>query len=141
MNPNDFDLTEASRSYGVANTPPFLVRKLQADPVVRAISEKCSPLEILDAIRSTVSAEAESPLEAVRPYAFLTALWFKPEIEHLQEAAKIDAPTCRWFVHVASILLETFSPVQGGIIEVPGQLASPSVSMGSPALTIVIANN
>jgi hypothetical protein len=141
MNPKDFELTQASHIYGIANTPPFLVRKLQADTAVRAIGEDCPTDKILEELRASVVSEPESPMDAVRPYALLVALWFKPGIEHLKEAAQIQAPAYRWFSDIAELLIQTFSPVQRRTIIVPGQLSARTVSLGSPASTIIISGN
>jgi hypothetical protein len=131
MNPNNFDLSQATLIYGVSNTPLFLLRKLQSDPVVRAISDTCSGAEILEAIRVSLLEEPRSPLEAVQPYAYLLALWFKPEIRHLQEASKIPAPHANWYPYMAEVLTETFSKVQTLTLQPPGQLPAPVVSIGS----------
>jgi len=135
MSPMDFDLTQASRIYSIANTPLFLVRKLQDDPSVRAISDACPGEQIVEMIRAIVAAEPANALEAVRPYAFLVALWFKPEIEHLQEAAKFKTPVYGWYEYIAGALRESFSPVQRQVIEVPGQLSAPPVFAGSAPAT------
>jgi len=144
MTVNDLDLTQASRAYGVANTPPFLVRKLQADPGIRALGETCKAEDILKALRSAVAVEPNNAVDAVRPYALLVALWFKPEIEHLKDAAKLSASPYRWFPYVAELLIQNFSPVQRQAIQVPGLLSGPSVSLGSSAPTstptIIIAH-
>lgn len=141
MKPNDFDLKQASKIYGIANTPPFLVRKLQDDVVVREISEKCSAQEILDALRLSVGMdpmkEPMTPIEAVRPYAYLVALWFKPEAEHLQEAARIAAPSYRWFETIADMLLQTFSHIQTQSFDVPGLIQTPGISMDTSTPTTV----
>jgi len=138
MNPQDFDLTQASRVYGIANTPPFLVRKLQADPTVRAISDSCGGEQIIEQLQRIVAAEPTDATEAVRPYVYLVALWFKPEINHLREAAKIQAPNYRWFGWITELLMETFSPVHQQLVEVPMQVTAPSVTVGLSAPTIVI---
>lgn len=138
MNVNDLDLSQASHIYGVANTPLFLVRKLQADPAVRAAGETCNAEEILAALRAAVSAEPVNSADAVRPYALLMALWFKPEIGDLKEAAKISAPAYRWFAYIAELLIQTFSPIQRQTIKVPGVLSAPPVSIGSAAPTEII---
>lgn len=138
MNPNDFDLTDASLVYAVSNTPLFLVRKLQADPVVRAIGEGCSGEEIIQALRAAVATEPQDARQAVRPYAYLVALWYKPELDHLLEAAKTPAPHHSWFTYIASALIATFSPVQKQLITVPGQLGSPTMFTSSPSQTTTI---
>ncbi|SRR5258708_10503088 len=127
--PSDFTLSQAARVYGVANTPLFLVRKLQADQEVRAMSDALSGEQILNALREAVKGVPATPVEDVRPYAFLVALWFKPEVEHLREAAKLSAPSWRWFDYIAAVLLQTFSPVFNQVVRVP-----PAVSMNSPSV-------
>jgi hypothetical protein len=138
MNPSDFDLTGASRVYGVANTPLFLVRKLQADPAVRALGERCAGQEIIAALRQVLCAEPMNPVDAVRPYAFLVALWFKPEIEHLKEAARLQGGSFTWYSLIAEALLSTFSPIHTQVVQVPGCLPSPVVSPTSSAPTKLI---
>ena len=143
MNVNELDLRQAARAYGVANTPPFLVRKLQDDPAIRELGTTGSPEEILRALRSAASAEPTNAVEAARPYALLVALWFAPKIDNLQEAQKIAATAYRWYDYVVQLLIETFSPVQRETMQVPGLLSAPSISVGSSVPTtspkIVIA--
>jgi len=135
MSLNDFDLTLASRVYGIANTAPFLVRKLQADPTIRAMGETCKVEDILAALRSAADVEPTTAVDAVRPYALLVALWFKPEVDHLKEAAKVPASAYRWFPEVAELLIQNFSPVHRQTVQVPGLLSAPSVSVTSSAST------
>jgi len=136
MKPADFDLSNASRAYAVANTPFFLLRKLQSDPSARAICEACPGHEIVEELRSLVAAEPLDAIEAVRPYVYLVSLWFKPEIDHLQEAAKLEASIHIWYSYLAEVLLETYSPVQQQLMEVPGALAAPAVSVGADSPTM-----
>jgi hypothetical protein len=138
MSPTDIDLTEAGLVYAVSNTPLFLVRKLQNDQAVHALSERCSGEEIVDALRSAVAKEPDDPQEAVRPYAYLVALWYKPELDHLLQVASLRTPSYCWFAYIASALIQTFSPVQKQLIEIPGELSAPTVSTGSSVSTNVI---
>ena len=138
MNSDDFDLTEAASVYAVSNTPLFLVRKLQSDPIVHEIAESCSGEEIIEALRVAAATEPKSVNEAVRPYAYLVALWYKPELEHLLEAERIPAPNYLWFAYIASALVQTFSPVQKQLITVPYQIDSPKVFIGSSSETTIL---
>lgn len=133
MNVNTLDLAQASQVYAVANTPLFLVRKLQADPSIRSVADTFSGEEIVEGLRSILDAEPTTTNEAVRPYALLIALWFKPEIEHLQMAAGLQSEIYSWYEYIARALLSTFSPVKGGLIEVPTQFTAPSASNESTA--------
>jgi hypothetical protein len=140
MNPNDFDLSQASLALQAANTPLFLVRKLQEDPVTREIAENCSVEEILDVLRPSISADPTTAVEAVRPYALLVALWSKPDIGGLQEAVAIPAPGLSWYSYIGGALMLTFSPVQTQTIKTPGRLYSQSLveSSSSPTNQIII---
>lgn len=122
-------LTGAGQSYAVSNTPYFLVRKLREDPEVRAIAEEHSSEDILEDLRSAISREPTSVTEAVRPYALLVALWDKPRIEELREAANLNAPFLDWYPYVGGLLLQTFSPVQKEEIPFPGMLLAPPISI------------
>ncbi len=133
MHPNTIDLTDASVVYAVSNTPLFLVRKLQSDPAVHALSRECSGEEIVEAIRAAVAHEPADSQEAVRPYAYLVALWYKSSPEYLTEAQAVRAPEYSWFSYIASALLQMFNPVQKQLVDVPGYFSPPSVSLSSPA--------
>jgi hypothetical protein len=135
MNTAEINLTQAAKVYGVANTPHFLIRKLQDDPAVRAISAIYSGPEIVEALRSMVAAEPSDAVEEVRPYAFLVALWFKPEVDHLQEAARLETAIYGWYSYIAEVLTASFSPVHDQVIEVPGQLSSSTASIESSSPT------
>lgn len=141
MNPNDFDLTRVSSICGIANTPYFLLRKLQDEPIVRDLSDRCSAEAIVTALRDALArdplAEPGDPIEAVRPYVFLVALWFKPEIEHLQEASRVSATSWRWFDQIAQMLIETYSRIENKRMHVPGTLPSQTISIGGLEPTLV----
>jgi len=133
MNVEEVDLTGAAETFAVANAPLFLVRKLQADPVVRNISERYPSQEILEALRGSIESKPTTVIEAVRPYALLVALWFKSEIDGLQEAIGIPAPDLNWYAYIGDALMISFSPVQTQSIQMPGRLYSSSVTESSPA--------
>jgi hypothetical protein len=133
MNLNDVNLTPASRAYAIANTPLFVVRKLQEDPSVQTLGRECPGEDILASLQAATLARPENPVEAVKPYALLVALWFKPELGYLQEAARIRAQFHPWFGYIAEALISTFSPIQSRVIAVPGQLSAPTISPASTA--------
>jgi len=110
---------------------------LQADPEVRAMADTCSGEQILDAIGSALQAEPATPAAAVRPYAFLVALWFKPTADHLREAVKFSsaAGSWRWFDYIVATLVETFSHVETQTIYVPARIGAPTASIQSAAAT------
>lgn len=117
---NDAKLTQAGESYAAANTPLFLLRKLHSDPEVVALGQTFSTEQLLEALKQAVTIEPKSPQDAVRPYALLVALWHKNENEPLKQAASIEAPHSDWYKYLSTVLLETFSPVQRSLIQMPG---------------------
>ena len=141
MNPNEYDLSEAASIYSVANTPNFLLRKLQGNAAVRTIADTRRSDEIVDAIHATALIEPTSAVDAVWPYVLLVALWFKSEIEPLRQAATINAPNHQWYAYLATVLISTFSPIQKQVIEVPTPFVTPKIpemSSNAPIDTRII---
>jgi hypothetical protein len=139
MKADNFDLTEASRAYAVANTPLFLIRKLSDDPAVRTISEACTGEEILSELERTIQSEPQSALEAVRPYALVVALSLKSTNEHLNRAAAFTTSSFGWYGYITQVLTETYSPITRAEIDVPGTLLAPAVESVSESPTMVNA--
>jgi len=135
MNPDELNLIQASKVYAVANTPLFVVRKLQEDPSVQTLGRESSGEDILRFLEVVTRARPENPVEAVTPYALLVALWFKPEARYLHDAARIPAPFHPWYSYIADALISTFSPIKHQAITVPGQLSNPSISPASATPT------
>lgn len=131
--PNEVDLNQACQYYSIANTPLFLVRKLQADPCVHALRDNFSGQQILDALRAGLAVGPNSTAEAVRPYAFLVALSLLPEIEPLRIASELPAKNWDWYEYVAAILVETFSPINAEMIRIPSELVAPTISYSPEA--------
>ena len=134
MNVRELDLADAAGTYAIANSPLFLVRKLQDDPVIRNIAERFSSQEIIEGLRESTKLKPTTVIDAVCPYALLVALWFKPEVSSLEEAAGFLAPDFHWYGFAAAALLSTFSPVQTQNIW-QGRQSAPAVTGWSPAST------
>lgn len=138
----DFDLTQASQIYGIANTPLFLIRKLQSDATIKELADSLPGPDIVTAIGAAISKRPANPVEAVLPYALLVALWFKPQIDDLQQAAKFSAPGFSWFQFIANVLMEKFSPVQQQKIQVPSLMPGPrptSITSSASTSRIILA--
>jgi hypothetical protein len=145
MRLSEFDLDEASRILGIANTPLFLVRKLQNDGSVRAIGDAIPGPEIVSELQAMITIEPTDPIEAVRPYVYLVSLWFKSEVDSLQEAARFTSSIYGWYSYIAKALLESFSPIQRqtmSIAQIPSDSWGPQTSTTAPtqAATIIIAS-
>jgi hypothetical protein len=135
---SEIDLTQACEAFAIANTPLFLVRKLQADPAVHATSQRFSGQQLLDGLREVLREEPKGIIDSVRPYALLVALSLQGDIEHLRAASQISAKGWDWFEYIAAFLVETFSPITTEIIRVPGELEAPSISYASEAQVLHI---
>jgi len=110
MKPEEINLTETANIYLVANTPIFLIRRLQADPSVFALAQRCEAQDLYDSIVSSLAKSPENPVEAVRPFAFLVALRIQNSAELFYRAAELPAPHLPWFSTVARMLGVTFVP-------------------------------
>jgi hypothetical protein len=121
------DLTQAEISFGLANAPLFLTRRLQSDPAVQQLSRELSGSKILSALRRLVGRKPKSIRIAAKAYAYLVALWFNQDPQYLEKSSKLDAPHLDWFEYIARVLLQTKSPSSTATIHVPAQLfASPT---------------
>jgi hypothetical protein len=110
MKPEEINLTETANIYLVANTPIFLIRRLQADSSVFALAQLCSASDLYDGIVTSLTRSPENSIEAVRPFAFLVALRIQNCPELFYRAAELPAPHLPWFSTVARMLGVTFLP-------------------------------
>jgi hypothetical protein len=139
MTLNDVDLTEAVRSLATANTPLFLIRRLKIDAAIRSISEGVSDDEILNGLRVVLDVGPTNPLNTVRPYAYLAALWMKPRPDALRAAVAMNANRWFWYQFMASYLMETYSPISTQTVLAPNRtvpLAVPASAI--PASKIIL---
>jgi hypothetical protein len=130
------DLTEAAHIYAVANTPLYLIRMLRQDPTVYEISKSFSGDEILTQLSNALRVKPESPVDYVRPFVYLAALWHKPEEKYLKMSPRIpDVGETDWFNYVRRVLLETYSPTISQNIQLPPRVrvATPSLHTDAPS--------
>jgi hypothetical protein len=139
---HEIDFTAASLALAVANTPSFLIRKLKSDPGVKFIADSYSDEQILNELRATPNADPAEPLNAVRPYAYLTALWMKPRPDALRIAAELETSRWRWYSVIASFLLDTYSPISSQTVQAP-HIAKWSATPSStvPASNVILEPN
>jgi hypothetical protein len=132
MNLDNIDLSNAIRVYSLSNTPLFLIRKLQSDPLVQRMARTASGEDLIAALRRSLAAQADEA-GGVRPFVYLVALWLQPDASRLRDAAVAVAAHGSWHSYIASALVETHSPVQVRRIDAPGYLPNPQSKAGSPA--------
>jgi len=109
------DLTCASQAYAVANTPIYLIRRLQEDPAVYEIA-KFSGEDILQALRNAVRVQPESLLDYTRPYVYLVALSKLPSEDFLRSVDTDGMENWRWLPYMKQVLLETYLPLSTGTV-------------------------
>jgi hypothetical protein len=125
------DLSQAETSFGLANAPLFLTRRLQSDPAVQQLSRELSGPQLLSALRRLVRSKPKSIRTAAKTYAYLVALWFNPDPRYLQEAGKLTAPHLDWYEYIARVLVQTKSPTTITRLHVPAQLLSAKTTFKS----------
>jgi hypothetical protein len=139
---NEIDLTGPSLALTVANTPLFLVRKLRNDPAIRLISEGFSEDQILDALNGLSNTDPSEPINAVRPYVYLTALWMKSRSDALRKAATLNMSRWRWYSYISLVLLDTYSPITTQTLPTTHTAAadrSATLTSSVPASRIILA--
>ena len=132
---DDFDLSQAQANYAVANTPLFLLRKLQEDETIKAISQKLSGLQILRELEQAVGHRPENLLQAVLPYVCLAALWMKPDASFLQSTTRIT-PSYNddWFRYARHALIQTYRPTSQHVISLP-MIVTPKAQISNTSST------
>jgi hypothetical protein len=107
----EVEFSQASHAYAVANTPLFLIRKLQQDPVVHEISRSFSGEQILEELRRSVEHEPRGLVDYVRPYVYLTALSRQQQDLYLKSAGQLaNSAKWDWFEYMRQVLLSTYAP-------------------------------
>lgn len=142
---NDIDLTSAVDMYAVANTPLFLLRKLQRDPLTREIATSFSSDQILAALKSALEAEPSSAEEYVKPYVLLVALSQQPNDSGLRAAGAMPkTEKWDWYGYLQRVLLASFNPTTTFAIKAPSfQIGSGSVSRSQAPVErkIIVVNH
>jgi len=136
---DQYDLSNAASTLAIANTPLFLVQKLQEDPVVRTISTQMTGDEILSELQSTVQKKPETLRESVVPYVLLVALYHNSQAAYLRKATRIQPSyEDQWFVYVRNVLIETYQPTSRQVLELrTGPMFSTRSSSASARHTIL----
>jgi len=120
------NLRSAAQTYAISNTPVFLVRRLQEDPVIFDVSRGFSGQQILEALAAATAVNPKTLLEYVRPYAYLVALSKLPTDEYLRAADVARADSWRWLPYAKELLLASYKPVS--VTSVVGKKGSVSAS-------------
>lgn len=115
-----FDLTKAERDYLVANTPLFLARRLQLNPVVTRISSELTSEQILSELKTYATHRPDTIFERVAPYVLLVALYLKRDLVGLKNSTLIVADWHhRWFDYIRTALIQMSRSVSTSTIPVP----------------------
>lgn len=127
------DLAEAEAIFAIANTPHFLIEKLRADPAVRSINSIFKGEDVLNELEAAVNDKPPTLRAALRPYAYLVALFLNPNISYLERAAKLPAPNFDWYEYIGNVLIKEYQSTSHTIINAPAQLTKPLFSQRTTA--------
>jgi hypothetical protein len=127
------DTSNAEATFVIANTPNFLVRKFKQESAALALSKSLSGQQLLEHYRAAVSAEPKNLRELVMPYLILSAMYLKPSIPELRDAAVFPAlPNYKWLATFRQILEDTFSPIEISKFQLPDFVAPVATTSSFP---------
>jgi len=133
MSVQGYDWSSAVSALAIANTPLFLVQKLQEDPVVRSVSIHETGEEVLEALKEAVRTKPETLTEAVIPYALLVALYSMPHAAYLQKTSAIQPSYGDpWYAYIRQLLMQTYQPTQRQVLELR---VKPTITVSSTSAT------
>jgi hypothetical protein len=122
--PPDFNLDSAEAAYAVANTPLYLLRKLQGDPVSQSLKERMTADDILTAFRAAATTEPQTLRDLVLPYVYLAALSLQQELGALRKSTEVvPRPEYKWLDYIRRVLIENYRPTSR--VVVPGPVEMP----------------
>lgn len=103
------NLHTAGTSFGLANTPTFLLRRLQNDSAVSAIRAGSTDDELLQALRVALATEPKTLEDAVRPYVLLVALSRSSDVRKLDAAQQIQPRPEHfdWYFEILRVLRDS----------------------------------
>jgi hypothetical protein len=140
--PSHISTEGAELAYVVANTPLYLIKRLQADPGVRLVSQSMQANELAAEYRSAVTQSPTNIRELITPYICLVALSMKDDISPLREETAIanPLPDYRWIERIRQLLIERYRPVSRSVINVPAIGAHPVQNTSSASTRHFILN-
>lgn len=112
-------LRSVEMAIAVANTPPFLLRKLKKDPAIYELSRKLKPAQIFSELKSHLSRKPKSVEDLAWAYAYLFALFLAGEWKFIRAAKSLDAPHHAWFEYLANSLAVEFQPTNIQQVRIP----------------------
>jgi hypothetical protein len=132
----DVDLKNAQAAFAVANTPLFLVRKLQEDPTVRALANKVRGDELLRELEMSAQRKPQTIREAVIPYVCLVALSFYDNASYLRRSISIRLEyEDYWFDYIRRVLIQTYRPTQIYTTPVPHiKISQPQIKSNAASI-------
>jgi hypothetical protein len=139
MNPLPEDaLQQAATIFLVANTPPYLYKRLRENALVARLNETKTSAEIIELIRYYAGDGAGRPESPVAIYACLVALSFKPLPEFQEFLMAFDTPLVRWLPQLRGFILAERGATQSDI-HLPGMVSGSQTIYTSTATTQGIA--
>jgi hypothetical protein len=116
----------------LANTPLFLLRKLQSDSAVAETARNLTDDGIMRALKMSAQQQPTGISEEVLPYVYLVALSLKGNRALLKQAADIDVPYAEWFKYIANYLVKSGTPTSTKTVSI---ILSPKPTIESGIIT------
>lgn len=118
------NLKEAAETLSVANTLPFLLRKLRADSSIPAIRGTFTPEKMLSELEEMRDSIPETYEEKAKPYVFLISLFLSEDVDRFEKAARLQMPQFEWYADLAAALLSSSTSTTSVTFSVSPQITS-----------------
>jgi hypothetical protein len=135
------DLTAAERDFVVANTPMFLARRLQSNPVINHMAQEIASDTILQWLKGAASTEPQNVRDSVIPYVLIVSLFLKGDLRALREATLIVPHAAyRWFDYIRTALIQLYKPIVKVNIKVLNAYQAVIINSGNASTTTACIN-
>lgn len=101
---NCLDFGELRKPLLFANTPIYLYSRFRKDPSVQRLGTRHTASDLLDCLETTLAEGATDLKTAVKAYALMVSLSFKPASE-LRRLKHLSSENFQWFAWMKQIVL------------------------------------
>jgi hypothetical protein len=135
------NLDEAEKAFAVANTPLFLLRKLQSDQNIASwADQEKDAVNVYKCIESALKIVPNTFREAVLPYALLVAISRKEDPALLRKAGELTAEHYPWFRYLSTALIANFRSTSVQTIHTSQRQVNPPsrIDSNAPVKTLIL---
>jgi hypothetical protein len=132
------NLDEAEKAFAVANTPLFLLRKLQSDQNIASwADQEKDAVNVYKCIESALKIVPNTFREAVLPYALLVAISRKEDPALLRKAGELTAEHYPWFRYLSTALIANFRSTSVQTIHTNGYPPRPTCAQSRMPIDLI----